>query len=68
MIYCIPLDTATEEFLRQSVARAAGLPMEQVLRDALFACGRTVARSAGLGGAGTRRRGAALNKVRSHPK
>ena len=35
MIYCIPLDTATEEFYA-SVARAAGLPMEQVLRDALF--------------------------------
>ena len=34
MIYCIPLDTATEEFYA-SVARAAGLPMEQVLRDAL---------------------------------
>ena len=33
MIYCIPLDTATEEFYA-SVARAAGLPMEQVLRDA----------------------------------
>ena len=30
MIYCIPLDTATEEFYA-SVARAAGLPMEQVL-------------------------------------
>ena len=35
MIYCIPLDSATEEFYA-SVARAAGLPMEQVLRDALF--------------------------------
>ena len=35
MIYCIPLDTATEEFYA-SVARAAGLPMAQVLRDALF--------------------------------
>ena len=35
MIYCIPLDTATEEFYA-SVARAAGLPMEQVLRDTLF--------------------------------
>ena len=35
MIYCIPLDTATEEFYA-SVARAAGLPMEQVLRDAVF--------------------------------
>ena len=59
MIYCIPLDTATEEFYA-SVARAAGLPMEQVLRDALF-------KLAG-GGAGTRRRGAALNKVRKGPK
>ena len=55
MIYCIPLDTATEEFYA-SVARAAGLPMEQVLRDALFKL------------AGTRRRGAALNKVRKGPK
>ena len=35
VIYCIPLDSATEEFYA-SVARAAGLPMEQVLRDALF--------------------------------
>ena len=35
MIYCIPLDTATEEFYA-SVARAAGLPIEQVLRDTLF--------------------------------
>ena len=32
MIYCIPLDEATEEFYA-SVARAAGLPIEQVLRD-----------------------------------
>ena len=31
MIYCIPLDTATEEFYA-----SVGLPMEQVLRDALF--------------------------------
>ena len=35
MIYCIPLDEATEEFYA-SVARAAGLPIEQVLRDTLF--------------------------------
>ena len=35
MIYCIPLDEATEEFYF-SVARAAGLPIEQVLRDTLF--------------------------------
>ena len=35
MIYCIPLDSATEEFYA-SVARAAGLPIEQVLRDTLF--------------------------------
>ena len=35
MIYCIPLDSATEEFYA-SVARAAGLPMEQVLRFANF--------------------------------
>ena len=35
MIYCIPLDEATEEFYA-SVARAAGLPIEHVLRDTLF--------------------------------
>lgn len=34
-IYCIPLDQETEAFYR-SVARAAGLPIEQVLRDTLF--------------------------------
>ena len=32
MIYCIPLDEATEEFY----ASVAGLPIEQVLRDTLF--------------------------------
>ena len=35
MIYCIPLDSATEEFYAAD-ARAAALRMEQVLRDALF--------------------------------
>lgn len=34
-VFCIPLDEATERFYR-SVARAAGLPLEQVLHDALF--------------------------------
>ena len=34
-VFCIPLDAATEQFYR-SVARAAGLPLEQVLHDALF--------------------------------
>lgn len=34
-VFCIPLDEATEQFYR-SVARAAGLPLEQVLHDALF--------------------------------
>ena len=33
-VFCIPLDAATEQFYR-SVARAAGLPLEQVLHDAL---------------------------------
>ena len=66
MIYCIPLDTATEEFYA-SVARAAGLPMEQVLRDALFKLAGELSKR-WPGGAGTRRRGAALNKVRKGPK
>lgn len=34
-IYCVPLDEETEAFYR-AVARAAGLPIEQVLRDTLF--------------------------------
>ena len=34
-VICVPLDAATEAFYR-SVASAAGLPVEQVLRDALF--------------------------------
>ena len=56
MIYCIPLDTATEEFYA-SVARAAGLPMEQVLRDALFKLAGELSLEA-----------LALNKVRKGPK
>ena len=35
MIYCIPLDEATEEVFA-AVGRAAGRPIEQVLRDTLF--------------------------------
>lgn len=34
-VYCIPLDAETENFYL-NVARAVGLPMEQVLRDTLF--------------------------------
>lgn len=34
-VYYIPLDEETEAFYR-AVARAAGLPIEQVLRDTLF--------------------------------
>ena len=67
MIYCIPLDSATEEFYA-SVARAAGLPMEQVLRDALFKLAGELSLEALAGGAGTRRPGAAPNKVRSRPE
>ena len=56
MIYCIPLDEATEEFYA-SVARAAGLPIEQVLRCLLYtsdaADEEVQARGrAGAGGAG----------------
>ena len=67
MIYCIPLDSATEEFYA-SVARAAGLPMEQVLRDALFKLAGELSLEALARRSRNQTAGAAPNKVRSRPE